>query len=268
MFPFRDNIPAQSFPLVTYAIIAVNGLMLFSMMQHGEKDQERFVVEHGFIPARIAQLSNNRPLEIEIEHEVEGPRGMQVVKDRYVLPPNHRAILFTILSSMFMHGGIMHLVGNMWFLWLFGDNVEDRLGRVPFVLFYLLGGAAAVLGHWMNDPHSTMPVVGASGAVSAILGAYLVTWPHARIRTLVFLGVLVTVVEIPAVLFLGGYFLMQIFSALQPEVIGVGENVAWWAHIGGFVAGAVLMPVMRKPPPDERFAAFDAGPARRLFGDR
>ena len=154
MFPFRDNIQAESFPLVTYALIVVNALMLFSMLQHDEKDQERFVVEHGFIPARVAQLSNNRPLEIEVEREAPGPFGPVVVQDTYVLPPDHGAILFTIVSSMFMHGGIMHLVGNMWFLWLFGDNVEDRLGRVPFVLFYLLGGAAAVLCHWLNDPAS------------------------------------------------------------------------------------------------------------------
>ena len=93
------------------------------------------------------------------------------------------------------------------------------------------------------------------------------TWPHARIRTLIFLGILVTVVELPAVLFLGGYFLMQVFSALQPEVVGVGENVAWWAHIGGFVAGAVLMPLMRRPPPEQRFGEFDRAPTRRLFGD-
>jgi len=270
MIPFRDDIPARRTPLVVYGLICLNVAVLFAMSQMPDAKLEDFVFHHGFVPGRIAQLSNGKPLPVAIEEEVEHPRlGRQVVVRKFDLPPDRGEILSSLLFSMFMHGGVMHLVGNLWFLWLFGDNVEDRLGHLPFLLFYLLGGLAASLCHWFNDPASAIPVVGASGAIAAVMGAYIVTWPHARIKTLVILFVFMTVIELPALLFLGGWFALQIFSALQPEQLGMEQSIAWWAHIGGFVAGALLMVLMRggepQPSHDDFFDIPDD--RRKLFGN-
>lgn len=265
MFPFRDNIPSHSVPLVTYVLILINALVLAVMWQMPEEKQDDVIYEYAFIPARVAQLTIQRPLEIEANREVEvRPGEVEVVKKKIELPADRAAIIFSIFSSMFMHGGLMHLLGNMWFLYLFGDNVEDRLGKFRYVMFYLIGGFAAVACHWLNDPRSTTPVLGASGAVSAVLGGYVVTWPHARIKTLVTI-VIITVIELPALLFLGGWFAMQIYSALTPDD-GMGGGVAWWAHIGGFICGAVLMPALRHPEAAPEPDPFDFSSHRR-FGD-
>jgi membrane associated rhomboid family serine protease len=143
---------------------------------------------------------------------------------------------------MFLHGSLLHLLGNLWFLYLFGNNVEDRLGPGRFLFLYLLGGVSASLSHWLADPGSQVPVIGASGAVAAILGAYTVTWPWARVYTLVFLFIFVTVIEVPALLVNGIWFLGQIFAGEQAR--GGSGGVAWWAHVGGFLTGAALMFVL------------------------
>jgi membrane associated rhomboid family serine protease len=269
MIPFRDDIPAQRTPLVTYGIICLNVAVLWAMSQMPDPKLEDFVYHHAFVPARIAQLSNGKPLPVAVEEVVEHPNGRrQIVVRRFDLPPDRGEILSSLLFSMFMHGGVMHLVGNLWFLFLFGDNVEDRLGHWQYLLFYALGGLAAALCHWFNDPASTTPVVGASGAIAAVLGAYIVTWPHARIKTLV-IFVIITVIEIPAFLFLGGWFALQVFSALKPQQLGMEQSIAWWAHIGGFVAGALLMLIMRGQEPQQRRDDFFDIPddRRRLFGN-
>jgi membrane associated rhomboid family serine protease len=272
MIPFRDDIPAERTPVITYALIVINAVALFGMAQLPDLKLEEFVFRHGFVPARIAQLSSGEALEVPVEEHVEVPlAGRQVVVRQIVLPPDSAEIVSTLFTSMFMHGGLMHLVGNLWFLWLFGDNVEDRLGHATFLLFYLLGGLAAAACHWLNDPSSQVPVVGASGAIAAVLGAYVVTWPHARIKTLVILFVFVTVIEIPALIFLGGWLALQVFSALQPEELGMEQSIAWWAHIGGFVAGAILMLLLRGRDPRVRRGGFFEAPddldRRRLFGN-
>jgi membrane associated rhomboid family serine protease len=159
---------------------------------------------------------------------------------------------------MFLHGGWLHLLGNMWFLWIFGNNVEDRLGSLLFIVLYLVGGLMASAAYWMTDPGSRVPVIGASGAVAAVLGAYAITWPWARVRTLVILIIFITLVDVPAVFFLGIWFVLQVFSGMGSFHHEAGAGVAWWAHIGGFLAGMVLMPLFRsllderdrKPPPD------------------
>jgi len=135
----------------------------------------------------------------------------------------------------------MHLIGNMWFLWIFGNNIEDRLGIIAYILLYMLGGLLATATHWLTDPSSTTPVIGASGAVAAILGAYAITWPWARIHTLVFLLFFVTIVDVPALIVLGVWFLGQVVAGMQ----GMSQGVAIAAHIGGFVAGMLMMPVFR-----------------------
>jgi membrane associated rhomboid family serine protease len=155
---------------------------------------------------------------------------------------------------MFLHGSWMHLLGNMWFLWLFGNNVESRIGHAPFALLYALGGLAAWIAHcaFLAPEAGYQPVIGASGAVAAVLGAYAVAWPHARIRCALFLF-FILFVELPALLVLGIWFAMQIFSALA-EQNALGGGVAWWAHVGGFVAGMAMMPI---------FASIIADPAPR-----
>jgi membrane associated rhomboid family serine protease len=150
---------------------------------------------------------------------------------------------FTIFTSMFMHGGWLHIVGNMWFLWIFGDNVEDAMGPVKFLIFYLVCGVAAAMAQVLSSPGSAIPMVGASGAIAGVLGAYILLYPHARVRCLWVLFILVTFVYVPAWLILGLWFVSQFFIP--------GQGVAWMAHVGGFVAGFALVRlfVARRPPP-------------------
>jgi membrane associated rhomboid family serine protease len=152
---------------------------------------------------------------------------------------------------MFMHGGWLHIVGNMLFLWIFGNNVEDSMGRLRFVLFYLLGGVAAALAQVAIDPDATVPLVGASGAIAAVLGAFAITHPTANVRCLLFLVVFVTVIDLPALAVLGFWFVQQLLEGFGALELGTGGGVAWWAHVGGFVAGLMLMPLLvgRGPPP-------------------
>src|SRR5688500_667868 len=151
-----------------------------------------------------------------------------------------------LASSMFLHGSWMHLIGNMWFLWIFGNNIEDSMGRLRFVAFYLLTGLAAAGAHLVADPSSPVPVVGASGAISGIMGAYLVLYPHARVLTLVPLGFIMRMMPIPAWVMLGYWFLIQAVSAAMTPATAGGGGVAFWAHIGGFVAGVVLVKVFER----------------------
>ena len=141
---------------------------------------------------------------------------------------------------MFLHGSWMHLIGNMWFLWIFGNNIEDSMGHLRFLVFYLLTGVLASAAHILSDPTSAIPTVGASGAISGILGAYFLLYPKAKVRTLVFLVIILKVIKLPAFVFLGLWFAMQLLSSLQPQAEG-GGGVAFWAHIGGFVAGLLLI---------------------------
>src|SRR6185436_4142400 len=146
-------------------------------------------------------------------------------------------------TMMFLHGGWIHLLSNMWTLWIFGPNIEDRLGRIVFPIFYALGGVVAMLAFWLSDPGGHMPVIGASGAVAAVLGAYAVTFPTAKVRTFVFF-ILFTIIDLPALVLLGLWFLLQLVSGVM-GLWGVAmEPVAFWAHIGGFVAGMILMPLL------------------------
>jgi membrane associated rhomboid family serine protease len=261
MLPIHDNNPTVRVPFVTVGLIVINVAALFWLGGLNFQRQEQAVLRFGFIPARIAQLSNpNLVVNVKLEGAMADPRNPNMAFPRVAkLPANSEQIYLSLLTTMFLHGGWMHLIGNMWFLWLFGNNVEDRLGHVLFLCFYLLGGLVATACHWAYDPASTTPVIGASGAVSAVLGAYAVTWPHARVKTLVFLVVFVTIIELPALLVLGFWFLMQLVEAVGllrfgmrgGAVIAEPASVAWWAHVGGFVAGLLLMPLLGAgvPPP-------------------
>ncbi|HEV3340298.1 MAG TPA: rhomboid family intramembrane serine protease [Pirellulales bacterium] len=254
IFPFGDDVPSRRPPVVTCAIIAVNVLALVWVELLPPLDHELVLIERGFIPVRLVQALRGRPLVIEVEDLARVPhlRAPVVLKKQIELPADRRAIFGSLVTALFLHGGWLHLLGNMWFLWIFGNNVEDRLGHFVYALFYLGGGLVANLCHWLSDPASQVPVIGASGAVAAVLGAYAVTWPWAHIRCVVVLVIFVTVIELPALVVLGFWFFTQVLEATQKVPIGMHGGVAFWAHIGGFLAGMALMPLLRGPSPPQR----------------
>jgi membrane associated rhomboid family serine protease len=216
MIPLRDAIPSHSFPAATVVLIVLNVLAFLYELSLG-RDLDRFIMQYGAIPLRFI---------------LAGQMEQISTLERF-LP------LFT---SMFLHGGWLHVGGNMLYLWIFGDNVEDRLGHLRFVLFYLACGLAAALAQIYMHPNSKIPMVGASGAVAGVLGAYLILFPHSRVLALIPILFFFQIVELPAVLFLIFWFGMQFLSGAV-SITGASqttEGVAWWAHIGGFVAGMAL----------------------------
>jgi membrane associated rhomboid family serine protease len=254
IFPFGDDVASRRPPVVTGAIIGLNVLALLWLDFLSPLDHQLVLIERGFIPVRLAQALRGRPLVIEIQDLAEVPhlRLPVVQKKQIELPADRRAILGSLITALFLHGGWLHLLGNMWFLWIFGNNVEDRLGHFVYALFYLGGGLLANLCHWLSDPTSQIPVIGASGAVAAILGAYAVTWPWAHVRCLVVLVIFVTSIELPALVVLGFWFFTQVLEATHQVDIGMQGGVAFWAHVGGFLAGMALMPLLRGPAPPPR----------------
>ncbi|MBI4381054.1 MAG: rhomboid family intramembrane serine protease [candidate division NC10 bacterium] len=219
MIPLRDNIPSSRTPIITVGLIVINVLVYLNQLTLPPRAAVRFVYLYGLIPFEITEG------QLLIQHPVP--------------------LYGTILTSMFVHGGLFHLAGNMLYLWIFGDNVEDRLGRFRFLLFYLLSGLAAAAAQILSDPHSQIPMVGASGAISGVLGAYLLLYPHARVVTLVFFGWFVRVIEIRALIVLGFWIVVQLASGLLTWGAQVG-GVAWFAHVGGFVAGLVMVIPLRR----------------------
>lgn len=215
MIPLRDTIPSNSFPFVTLALIVVNTLIYFHEQSLGPA-VERFVLHYGFVPARYLHVSHAEPWDLAGRF---GP----------------------MFSSMFLHGGLLHLLGNMWTLWIFGDNVEDHLGKGRFLLYYIVCGLAAAYLHYLTGPTSGVPVIGASGAIAGIMGGYFVLFPRARMLTLIPIFIFVQIVTIPAVVFLLLWFLMQLVNGLVASAAQAGGGVAWWAHVGGFIAGAAVM---------------------------
>ncbi len=212
MIPLRDDNPSTTRPVVNYLLILTNVLIFLYMWTLPGSALDRFIFAHGAIPAEIMGRSGSGLL-------VEYP---------------------TLFTSMFMHGGWLHVGGNMLYLWIFGDNVEDMMGHARYLVFYLLVGLAAVWAHILSSPTSTVPLVGASGAIAGVLGAYLVLFPRARIISLLPIGFFLTRVAVPALLFLPIWFLMQFFFGLA-SFGAQTAGVAWWAHVGGFVAGMVLV---------------------------
>jgi len=273
IFPFHDDNPTRRPPVVTVALIALNVLIFLRMAMLPAGEQHRRYYALGFVPARLVQLF--QPRLIAVDPQLVPPqfrvRVRTVWADHEVLRPMPAVyVLSSLLTCMFLHGGLAHLLGNMWFLWIFGNNVEDRLGHVPFLLFYLGGGVFASLCHWATNPLSTLPVIGASGAVSTILGAYAITWPAARVRSLVFLFIFITIIDVPAMIVLGVWFFAQLAGALGSSPINLGGGVAWWAHVGGFLAGLLLMPFLSPQHPAPVGAEDDLTPVPpedELFGD-
>lgn len=213
MFPIKDDNPTTTFPFVTIALIAVNTVVFVYQLTLGPSGAEAFIFRAATIPYEITRFSDIHP-------------------QNFVPPP------LTLFTALFVHGGLLHLGGNMLYLWIFGDNIEDRLGHFRFLGFYLLTGVLASLLHIVIHPSSTVPMVGASGAIAGILGAYFLLFPRAHVLTLIIFFFFVHMVRIPAVLFLGFWFLYQIMST------AAGGGIAWWAHIGGFIAGGLAVVLM------------------------
>ena len=214
MIPLRDDNPTRSRPVVTIALIVLCSLVFIWQLSLSPRGQQQAVYLFGFIPAVLFRNAELQGAWIPAEA--------------------------TILTSMFLHGGWLHLIGNMLYLWIFGDNIEDRLGRGRFVAFYLLCGAVAALGQGLADPQSEVPMIGASGAISGVLGAYLVLYPRAKILVLVPLFIFITTLRVPALVVLGIWFGAQLLSSLVAAP-GAGGAVAFAAHVGGFVAGVLLI---------------------------
>jgi membrane associated rhomboid family serine protease len=247
MFPLRDDNPHFLTPYATYTIIALNALFWVFVQGLGLEPQlSASVCRLGLIPGELLQT-----VPAGVRFQV-GPDSVCVL--------GGTAAWYTPLTSMFMHGGWMHIIGNMWSLWIFGDNVEDRMGRGGFLLFYLLSGLTAGAVHVVTNPASTVPTVGASGAIAGVMGAYLLLFPHSSVVTLVPVFFFMHVVEIPAVFFLGFWFFLQLFSgtlALAAAGAQAG-GVAWWAHIGGFVVGFLwAVPLRRRTAITGRRRRYD-----------
>jgi rhomboid family protein len=220
VFPISDVIPSRTTPYVTIAIIAVNALAFLYELQLGTRDLRVFTVAFGVVPASFAWV--------------------------------------TVLTSMFLHSGWMHFLGNMLYLWIFGDNVEDRFGHVPYLFFYLFSGAAASLGQVAINPDSTIPMIGASGAIAGVMGAYFVLYPRSRVLTAVFILIFMDLVEIPAIFFLGIWFVMQLFSGVGSLGSHTADGgVAFWAHITGFAVGLAAAGIQR---------AREGSPRRQYWG--
>lgn len=245
LFPLYDENPTRRISWVNYSFILINLAVLVWMMSLPSGNAERVMFERGFIPARIQQLKNNQPLVIRPQEIGNKNPGGQARKNgleqEHRLEPILGEVMFSLLSAMFMHAGVIHFVSNMWFLFVFGNNIEDRLGHFGYAFFYLACGLLATACHWFNDPLSIIPVIGASGAVAGVLGAYAVTYPTAKIRTLLFFVILL---NLPAWLVLGLWFIGQVLEAQNVMPGNLNGGVAWWAHVGGFAAGALMMPLL------------------------
>ncbi len=241
LFPLFDLIPRVRFPLVTLLLIAANLVAMLWMNSLDGVDQSIVAARYGFVPARLTHLGTHKVIDVPVQAiNFFGFQGFQRVAQ---VSTNPRDVYLTLLTTLFLHGGWLHLLMNMWFLWLFGDNIEDRLGHAVFLMFYMLGGILATLMFWLTDPGGRMPLIGASGAIAAVLGAYAITFPTSKVRTLVFF-IFILIVDLPALVFLGIWFLLQLFSGML-GLWGIAvEPVAFWAHIGGFVAGLILMPLL------------------------
>ncbi|MCF6289547.1 MAG: rhomboid family intramembrane serine protease [Desulfobacterales bacterium] len=209
MFPLKDDIPTQTIPWVNISLILVNSAVFVYETMLGPR-LDPFLLQYGFVPSRFFATGEITP----------------------------------IFSSLFLHGGFFHLIGNMWMLWIFGDNVEDCMGHARYLIFFLLCGICSVLGQGLAGPQSPVPLIGASGAISGVLGAYFLTYPHARVLTLIPIFIIFYAIELPAFLFLGFWFLIQFLQGSASLVAAKGQlqgGIAWWAHICGFAAGVILV---------------------------
>ena len=220
MIPIRDRNPSGTFPYVTIGIIVINVLIFLYELSLGSGLGE-FIMRFGVVPLKVSYYSQASDLTFI-------------------------NTFFPFISSIFLHGGFVHLIGNMWFLWIFGDNIEDKLGHFKFIAFYFLCGIIASSVHVFFNSQSNVPCIGASGAIAGVLGAYMVTFPRARVVTIVPIFVFIQIMELPAIVVLGFWFVIQFFNGAASITASTsGAGVAWWAHIGGFAAGVIILYIIR-----------------------
>jgi membrane associated rhomboid family serine protease len=229
MIPIKDKNPTDIFPVVTILIIFANVMIFIFQLTQGAAKGNQLVLELGMIPKEITQMENLPKSEM--------------------VPP-----LLTIFTSMFLHGGFLHLIGNMLYLWIFGNNIEDAMGHFKFIAFYIICGLAATFAHILSAPSSAIPTIGASGAIAGILGAYLLLYPKARILTVIPIFYFIRIVELPAIVVLGFWFIIQVLRGMGGTATGGG--VAWFAHIGGFVAGLALIKLFASKKEEETIEYF------------
>ncbi|MFC1527825.1 rhomboid family intramembrane serine protease [Candidatus Neomarinimicrobiota bacterium] len=233
-FPYKDDNPRLLVPFVTYTIITLNLIVFFYQMGLDFAAGQEFTLSFGLIPATFTDLPRGN-IAIAYAQYLSEATNSHIFLDA---TPNSPYI--TVFTSMFMHGGIMHLFGNMLFLWIFGDNVEGALGHVKFAIFYVICGIGAAAGQIFIDINSMVPMIGASGAISGVLAAYMLKYPRARIHTFVFLFVIITTIHVPAFIVIGIWFATQVMSGLGALGAKTSGGVAWFAHIGGFITGVLL----------------------------
>ena len=285
MLPLKDNIPTARFPIVTVAFIAINVIAFIWQLnfptderldQAGFGAIDQSALEYGAIPDRITNPSEDLNCAVgavesagQLQAGIVCP-GSREFREAEVagrsdpglapIPIDQAPWWVTLFTSMFMHGGILHIAGNMLFLWVFGNNIEDSMGRVKFALFYLLAGLIAVYSQALIDPGSTAPTIGASGAVAGVLGAYALLHPRARILTLIFIIFFVTLVEIPALILLAVWFVLQFIPALGQVAVESGgdQGIAYFAHVGGFLFGlaAIKLFATRRREPEPRLPVY------------
>ena len=217
MIPLRDSVRSSTRPYVTWILIALNIYIFYRQFMLPVDMLNQVYLHFGVVPADLSYALAN---------------GTSLVP-----------VLLTLITAMFLHGGWVHVLGNMLYLWVFGDNVEDRLGHLRYLLFYLASGVAGGIAHFLSNPASQVPIIGASGAIAGILGAYLIAFPRSRVLTLLPIFIFFTIVEIPAVIFLAIWFVLQLFNGAA-SIGGTANTVAWWAHVGGFVAGAIMIKLL------------------------
>ncbi|HUR28618.1 MAG TPA: rhomboid family intramembrane serine protease [Planctomycetota bacterium] len=228
MFPLRDKHRTTARPWITIGLIVVNAAAFVHELSLSPRELDHLVTSLGLTPARLADPRWRAELGFGLRD------------------------FWPFFTSLFLHGGLLHVASNLWFLWIFGDNVEERFGSLRFLFFYLLCGFAAGMLHVIVEPHSSAPAIGASGAIAGVMGAYLRLFPRGRIITIIPIFIFPLLVEVPALLFLGLWFLLQLFGASVGK-LGGGDpagGVAFWAHVGGFLAGAVLVPVFARRNPE------------------
>jgi membrane associated rhomboid family serine protease len=235
MFPLKDDNPTTITPVVTWMLIAINVMVFLYQVSLEPRASQLLVYQYGAIPAVVAG-------------------GQRLPARLATIPP-----ILSIFTSMFLHGGWMHLIGNMWFLWIFGNNIEEAMGGLRYLVFYLLCGFLASWSHILSNTGSILPSIGASGAIAGVLGAYIMLYPRARVWTLIFLGFFMRLLYIPAGVMLGYWFLLQVLNGGMAGRQNAG-GVAFWAHIGGFVAGVLFVGLFKKT--DVRFF----NPPRRPAG--
>ncbi|WCB91616.1 hypothetical protein DSM104299_00289 [Baekduia alba] len=260
MFPLKDNIPTERFPLVTVALIIVNVLVYLLFQRKtgidfsgNSLDQDQ-LARYSAIPYELTHWGKECAFSDASGHVIcEGQDGVSGAA------PAQLPTLLTPFTSMFTHGGLLHLGGNMLFLWIFGNNVEDAMGKVKFIIFYLLGGLAALGLQIAIDPNSTAPTLGASGAIAAVLGGYILLYPRARVLTVIFIILFFTLIEVPATVVLAVWFLEQVLFGVWglSDPTGSGGGVAYFAHIGGFAFGLLAIRAFTRRRTD---AYFDRGP--------